>query len=334
MMAMVTCLAMQALVCGSTEVCEARDAVCGISDKRLSQDQALLQSAATKKLIAKRHSDRDSGRNTELGRNLGYPSTGVKKAANLWCAVDVPPPQWNLKSCPASGTTSVKVLTYNLFWWNLFNRHHGSDRSAGRLISRTGGPEKYDVMGFQECEDVWRVLSDAGLGSSEYDAIGGGRAIAVAWRRTKWVVLQHDSVDVGEDSRDQYYGKRAAMWVRLKHNDDGKTVFFMNHHGPLKVSQGGGCTGSATALNILKVIAENAHTSDVIIVVGDFNAALGSSRVQEMERRLSKVHSGRIFGGVDHIFSNCGDRGKGQTLEKGDGYYKSDHDALSADFSI
>merc|ERR1719336_94074 len=334
MMAMVTCLAMQALVCGSTEVCEARDAVCGISDKRLSQDQALLQSAATKKLIAKRHSDRDSGRNTELGRNLGYPSTGVKKAANLWCAVDVPPPQWNLKSCPASGTTSVKVLTYNLFWWNLFNIHHGSGRSAGRLIARTGGPEKYDIMGFQECDDVWRVLHDAEMHHNEYDAVDGGRAIAVAWRKTKWTKLAHDSVDVGEDSKDQYYGKRSAMWVRLRNNQDGKTVFFVNHHGPLKVSQTGGCTGTATALNIMKLISENAQTTDLIILVGDFNAALGSSRINELERRLDKVHSGRIFGGVDHIFSNCGSRGHGQTLGKGEGHYKSDHEALSATFRI
>merc|ERR1712203_39246 len=226
-----------------------------------------------------------------------------------------------------------KVLSYNLFWWNLFDRHSGSDRSAGRLIARTGGDEKYDVMGFQECDNRWRVLRDAGLNEAEYEAIDGGRAIAVAYRKTKWTLLDHDSVDAGEDSHEQYYGKRSAMWVRLR-NDDGKTVFFMNHHGPLKVSQGGGCTGSATAMNILKVIAENAHTSDVIILVGDFNAALGSSRVQELERRLTKVHSGRIFGGVDHIFSNCGNRGTGQTLGKGDGFHKSDHEALSATFGI
>merc|ERR1712060_736474 len=232
------------------------------------------------------------------------------KAANMWCQVDIPPTDWNLKSCPASGTTKLKVLSYNLFWWNLFDRHSGSDRSAGRLIARTGGAEKYDVMGFQECDDRWRVLRDAGLNEAEYEAIDGGRAIAVAYRKTKWTLLDHDSVDVGEDSHEQYYGK------------------------PLKVSQGGGCTGSATALNIMKVIGENAQSGDVIVLVGDFNAALGSSRIQELERRLTKVHSGHIFGGVDHVFSNCGARGTGQTLEKGDGHYKSDHNALSASFEI
>merc|ERR1712129_484501 len=85
---------------------------------------------------------------------------------------------------------------------------------------------------------------------------------------------------------------------------EGKTVFFVNHHGPLKVSQGGGCTGSATSLNIMKVIASNAHSDDVIILLGDFNAGLGSSRVRELERRLNRVHSDYMFAGVDHVFSN------------------------------
>merc|ERR1712113_119606 len=105
--------------------------------------------------------------------------------------------------------------------------------------------------------------------------------------------------DVGEDSRDQYYGKRGAQWVRLRHAD-GMTVFFINHHGPLRVSQGGGCTGSATAHNIMRVIADNAHTGDAIILVGDFNAEAGSSRIAELDKRLHRVYSGTSMGGVDH----------------------------------
>jgi len=310
--------------------CVQEGATCSSSgsfELELSRDQALLQVNAAKLSLAKKQNS------TGDGNILGYPSTSRKKVANLWCRVDVPPRNWNLKSCPASGSTVVRVLSYNLFWWNLFDKHHGSDRSAGRLIARTGGSDKYDIMGFQECDDVWRALHDAGLHHSEYGAINGGRAIAVAWRRTKWTLIKSNSVDVGEDSRDQYYGKRSAMWVRLK-NVEGKTVFFMNHHGPLPVSRSGGCTGSATALNIMKAIAENAHRGDVIILVGDFNAALGSSRIQELERRLTKVHSGYFLGGIDHVFSNCGERGVGRTLEKGDGHYKSDHNAVSATFRI
>merc|ERR1719157_208899 len=141
-------------------------------------------------------------------------------------------------------------------------------------------------------------------------------------------MLDHDSVDVGEDSRDQYYGKRAAMWVRLRNNED-KTVFFVNHHGPLKVSQGGGCTGSATSLHIMKVIAENAEVKDAIILSGDFNAVASSSRIQELSRRLNRVFTGHAIGGIDHIFTNCGEGASGHILGKGDGEYGSDHDAIS-----
>merc|ERR1711920_208188 len=106
-----------------------------------------------------------------------------------------------------------------------------------------------------------------------------------------------DRADVGEDSRDQYYGKRSAMWARFR-NAEGKTVFVMNHHGPLRVSQGGGCTGSATSLNMMRVIGENAHVSDAIILVGDFNARYSSSRMQELRKRLTLVHSGTSWSTV------------------------------------
>lgn len=274
----------------------------------------------------------------EVADFVGYPCTGTQKAADLWCAVDVPPEDWALKSCPTgTPTTPVKVLTYNLFWWNLFDMNHGSERSAGRLIARTSQQEPYDFMAFQECDDRERVLMDArdsGL-QGEYETIDGGRAIAMAYRTSSWRLLDHGSADVGEDSRDQYYGRRAAMWGRFEHREDGKTVLFMNHHGPLKVSQGGGCTGSATALNILRVIGKTAHKGDAIILVGDFNAQAWSSRIKELEKHLGWVFSGTAMGGVDHIYSNCASRAQaGQDLGKGDGWKGSDHDALSVTFTI
>ena len=46
--------------------------------------------------------------------------------------------------------TFASNLSYNLYWWNLFIRHRGGHRSAGRLIARTSGEEMYDFMAFQE----------------------------------------------------------------------------------------------------------------------------------------------------------------------------------------
>jgi len=268
---------------------------------------------------------------------VGFPSSGGMQASGLWCAVSQPPDDWNLKYCPfnlfASAKTRVKVLTYNLFWWNLFDQKKGSGRSAGKLIARTAGSEGYDLMGFQECDDRARVLADAkaeGL-QGDWEALDGGHAIALMYRKDRFTYLASGREDVGEDSYKQYYGKRGAQWVRLQQTD-GTKVFFINHHGPLPVSEDGGCTGSATAHNIMRVIAQNAHKGDGIILMGDFNAQGSSSRIQELNKRLDHVYSGTSMGGVDHIYSNCGEGAEGMNLGKGAGQDGSDHDALSVTF--
>jgi len=224
----------------------------------------------------------------------------------------------------------VKILTYNLFWWNLFDRRGGDGRSAGKLIAQTSGPDEYDIMAFQECDDRLRILNDAraeGL-LGDYDALDGGNAIALAYRIDKWRLLDQGAQDVGEDSQPQYYGRRTAMWARLAHNSSNKTVFFVNHHGPLPVSRAGSCTGSATALNIMKMISDHAHMSDAIILVGDFNARWGSTRITELNRRLHHVYSGTAMRGIDHVYSNCPLGAEGRNLGSGG----SDHDALSVTF--
>lgn len=275
--------------------------------------------------------------NPSSGR-IGWPKDGRSKGWGRWCKINTPNYNWNLKSCPGDGRLGVKVLTYNLFWWNLFNKHGGSHRSAGRLIARTSREEPYDFMAFQECDNRWWVLNDAKASGmeGEYGAIDGGKAIAIAYRKTSWDLLRHGTAIVGEDSPRQYYGLRSAAWARFRHKETGKTVFFMNHHGPLKVSEGGGCTGSTTALHLMKVIAEQAHVEDAIILTGDFNARKRSSRVRELEKRMTRVISGwgpPLFG-IDHVFTNCGQGATGKILGKGDGFHKSDHDAIMAKLRI
>merc|ERR1711874_3458 len=93
-------------------------------------------------------------------RNLttGAAQSNLVKAATARSGCGTPP----LKTCPAAiGSSTVKILNYNLFWWNLFERRHGENGRAGRKIASTSQPEEYDFMGFQECKDVNRVMSDA-----------------------------------------------------------------------------------------------------------------------------------------------------------------------------
>jgi len=273
---------------------------------------------------------------SDVSNFVGFPTSGVRHAVGLWCEVDEPPQGWAMKQCPGTPSLDVRVLTYNLFWWNLFTRHYGSGKSAGKLIARTAQSHPYDIMAFQECDSKDRILADAvssGL-PNEYETIDGGRAIAVAYRRSTWRKLSSGVADVGEDSRKQYYGKRAAMWVRLQHKDSDKTVLFVNHHGPLPVSDRGGCTGTANALNLMRLIGRTAHTNDAIILAGDFNAQPWSSRVHEMDKHLHKVFTGKAMRGVDHIYTNCAEGAVGEILGKGDGKWKSDHDAVSVTLQV
>merc|ERR1719436_155352 len=112
--------------------------------------------------------------------------------------------------------------------------------------------------------------------------------------------------EVAEDRPDQWWGTRGAQWARFQHTSNGKTVLFVNHHGPLPLGTGGRCGRKATAWNILKTIGVHAQPTDGVILVGDFNADASTRTIRELEQRLYRVYTGRVFGGVDHVFSNCG----------------------------
>lgn len=264
------------------------------------------------------------------GSIIGWTWQGT--AGSGWCQGQKPTPGWDLRStCPASRDLKVRALTYNLFWWNLFGQRGGNGGSAGKSIASAHAVQPFDVMGFQECDDVKRVLRDAGL-SNEFDAIDGGHAISLAWRKTQWQLLTSGVEDVNEDQRSQYYGRRAAQWVRLRHLQTGKTLFFVNHHGPLPVNSGGSCTGAATAYNLLRMMGKNAARGDLILLTGDFNQAPGSETVSTLESYSNRLFTGSSFGGVDNFFSNCPRNAVFSTQNLGGA--GSDHDALSITLEI
>jgi hypothetical protein len=224
----------------------------------------------------------------------------------------------------------VKVLTYNLYWWHLFGVQHGNGGSAGKLIADASAEVPFDLMGFQECEDPGLVLRDAGL-RDNYTFLSHRPplAICIAFRTAAWTLLDHGHDDVAEDGdwiRGLNFGSRAAMWVRLRHAASNRSMFFMNHHGPLPINSGGLCGGSATGLNLLNVIAKQAHKDDAVIVVGDFNADPTSLTIQTLEAQLARVYNGTKFLGVDNFLTNVDEAHV--TARRNYGGGGSDHDAL------
>jgi endonuclease/exonuclease/phosphatase family metal-dependent hydrolase len=271
------------------------------------------------------------------GDVIGWPAAsppGREVGGTAWCRIAEPPPNWSLKAAAPSAAggvgPTVRVLSYNLFWWNLFGRRRGNGGSAGRLIAEAAATAAFDVMAFQECDDAARVLRDAGLAAGgEYATFNGGKALAVTYLAARWELLASGREDVAEDARvpGQYYGRRAVAWVRLRHRTSGRTLFFANHHGPLPVGSGGACGGEAVALRLLRLVALSARRRDALVVAGDFNAGATSDTLQALGRRLHLLHTGRAFGGVDNVLSSLGE---GAVLAReilGSG--GSDHDAIA-----
>jgi len=129
-----------------------------------------------------------------------------------------------------------------------------------------------------------------------------------------------------------YYGKRGAVWIRLKHVESGRNMLFVNHHGPLEVNSGGQCGGESIANNLAILMQQRAQPGDILILVGDFNSNAASLTVTNMWTCMVLLHSGDSFGGVDNIFGNM-DTGSlvfHETL--GDG--GSDHHAIAAEVQI
>jgi len=244
-----------------------------------------------------------------------------------WCDSPEAPELWKAK-LPETPST-VRILSYNLFWWNLFKIRGGL--SADDLIKKTGAPEPYDVIGLQECEDPDRVFKAVGLDST-YSSFLGSKAVCVAYRTDRWELLDSGEDEVAMDMRTEFYGHRVAQWLRLQDRNTGMTMLFINHHGPLSVNSGGACGGRSTAHNLLKVMAKRGREGDLLVLAGDFNANAASQTVQSLWPHLLHVYNSPSFGGVDNIFANVPREAVSETNDLGKG--GSDHHAISAVLSF
>jgi len=159
-----------------------------------------------------------------------------------------------------------------------------------------------DFVGFQECRDLSKVLIDLNL-KGKYTAIQGPHSLAMAFASADWESLGSGAADVAVDEAEQFKEARGVQWVRLSHKKTGKVVFFMNHHGPLRVNSGGRAGSPATAGSIVKTAFRKVEAEDAVILVGDFNAQPGSQTVRELERFMPRVAPLAEYDGLEHIFS-------------------------------
>jgi len=214
------------------------------------------------------------------------------------------------------------VVSYNLYWWNV-----GSNNRWQALWNKISDEKPFDLIGFQECEDVEGTVRSSGLSGFDYwqgPNKPQSNPAPIAWNTAVFskvsgpdgVVSGPGSVKVGEDQ----YGDRIVTWVRLEHLATKRTVFFANTHGPL-----GGC-GDGLGNNWVSSVTSNKLPGDVVIMTGDFNCGSGSPAMQKIQSLLP----GGVDGGIDFILTQGIDKISGGSSNG----YPSDHPLIKGSFQF
>ena len=236
------------------------------------------------------------------------------------CAPEGIPP--SLPPSPAGtggAVVALEVVTYNLYWWNV-----GQNNRWGALYATIEG-QAFDLIGFQECEDVSTVISNVPRMSGRFDSFAptgipgpGDNPAPVAWDGQRFDRLGAGWMQVGSDQ----YGQRVTVWVRLLDRTTGATVFFANTHGPL-----GDCS-TGLGDNWMRAVADNIAPDDFLVYTGDFNCGAGSAAISVLDGAAGGPLKLVANGGIDMIFTNGADAASWRSVNG----YPSDHPLVAATF--
>jgi len=185
----------------------------------------------------------------------------------------------------ARDEVGIVVASYNLYWWNVKQNNRWD-----ALYSRISGEGPFDLVGFQECDDVASALQSAGMISFDYFQGPFPNPCPLAWNTAAFSRIgEPGSKLVGQDQ----WGERWMNWVRLRHIATGSSVLFVNTHGPLN-----GCSDTL-GNNWVDGVNENWHQGDVIFMTGDYNCGTGSIAMSLIRALLTNA----VDGGIDQILT-------------------------------
>ena len=81
---------------------------------------------------------------TDNNNVIGWSMTGATVGFD-WCKVNIPSKDWIIKK-ESTHRNKVKILSYNLFWWNLYGKRQGNQASASKLISNSNNKQEFDSI--------------------------------------------------------------------------------------------------------------------------------------------------------------------------------------------
>jgi len=175
-----------------------------------------------------------------------------------------------------TSSATIKVVSYNLYWWNAHNRNPWK---FDHIVNNIKNTLRADALGLQECDDPEIIRARTGY------------TRASPFKGAQGVSVKPGLFDVGRTGfRDIQatgkWGPRYVTWAELTHRPSGRTFFHFNTHWCVHSGKGHTCNAGTRytgARNMLDVIRQEAGSAAVVIT-GDFNAGIGEDGPQHFIR--------------------------------------------------
>eukprot|EP00930_Biecheleria_cincta_P002754 TRINITY_DN103750_c0_g1_i1.p1 TRINITY_DN103750_c0_g1~~TRINITY_DN103750_c0_g1_i1.p1 ORF type:complete len:591 (+),score=76.80 TRINITY_DN103750_c0_g1_i1:73-1845(+) len=175
-----------------------------------------------------------------------------------------------------TGAGMIKVVSYNLYWWNAFGQNPWKGSKITDNIRNNLRP---DVLGLQECDSPGTIQSRTGY--ERASKFSGAQGVMV--KPDIFTVGDSGSQDIGATGK---WGPRFVTWARLTHKASGRSFWHFNTHWCVHSGNGRTCSASKRytgAKNMLEIIREKA-ANEPVIITGDFNAGLDEEGPQHFLR--------------------------------------------------
>jgi len=176
----------------------------------------------------------------------------------------------------STGPGKIKVVSYNLYWWNAFGQNPWKGSKITDNIKNNLRP---DVLGLQECDSPGKIKSRTGY--KPVSKFSGAQGVMV--KPGLFTVGDSGSRDIGATGK---WGPRFVTWAQLTHTASGRSFWHFNTHWCVHSGNGRTCSAKKRyrgAKNMLEIIREKAG-NDPVVITGDFNAELNEQGPQHFLR--------------------------------------------------
>merc|ERR1712187_1023191 len=250
----------------------------------------------------------------EATRSNGDFKTYYKKSCSQGPFVPTP-------TVPVAGTATIRVVSYNIYWWNAFGQNPWKGEE---IINNIKDTLRADVLGLQECDDANLIQSRTGY--LPVSPFAGSQGVMV-----NSSVLTAGASGSRDIEATGMWGPRYMTWAQLTHKSSGRTFWVFNTHWCVHSGNGHNCGPQKRyigAMNMLRAIQEMAGNAPVIIT-GDFNAAMSE---QGMQHFLQNGFSLAVNNWVDAVLHTTAHWQKGNTATGSSAH--SDHSPVIAELKL